>query len=117
MTDVRGKAVFVSGPITDVPDAGRRFAEARSRIAALGAYSVYDPYDTWAAFGMERGWGHEQYMLVNLQELIRSEGVRRVRPFYDLMVQLPGWELSAGCREERVVADAVGIERAGYDEL
>lgn len=114
-TAVTGKWVFLSGPITGMPDGNREeFARARDGMYGAGAAFVFNPAEQWREDdGTAPEWGHAAYMAVNLHELT-SHGTMRgrgsePRAYYDLVVTLPGWRESPGsCMEVAVAAD-IGI--------
>ena len=111
MASVKGKAVYLSGPMTGIPRWNcESFQDAHARLDSLGAREVYDP--------SEHEWmqhiDHERAMRESVTELaMESDRVpngSHTRPHYDLLVLLPGWESSDGCKVERMVAQACGIE-------
>lgn len=116
-------SVFISGPMSDDPHNHIcEFLDAHRRLNQLGAARVYDPALKWAeqvGRGLERDMSHEYYMRECIHELTRCgygpyEGADfdtvEIPPFYDLMVQLDGWQESNGAKLECIVAMACGIE-------
>ena len=111
MTDVRGKRVFLSGPVTGLlrDEAVSAFDEAWRLCDSRGAAGVYDPMSDVPPCST-----HETAMHVCLCELLTTllTGL-----YYDLLVSLPGWEASEGATLERQVAEAVGIPCVELGEL
>lgn len=112
MTDLGGKTVYLSGPVTGLAraDVERSFAGARMRYVSLGARYVHDPTAHVAVDA-----SHKQAMWACLQELLSRDHAGR--PAYDLLVSLPGWEASEGATLERQVAEAIGIPCVELGEL
>ena len=121
MTHVRGRRVYLSGPMTGIEGWNRAaFDEAEKRLRELGAsYEMFNP----ASDIDELSNGtHEQSMLYTVGMLVSTDWIEAdnllvTSPFYDLLVSLPGWEKSAGARLEREVAVACGIEVCDLDEV
>lgn len=111
MVEVDGKRIFLSGPVTGITDNNRREFEQTKELLVdeTNVDYVYDPVATWSDYGEAHGWTREQYMQANLMELMRMRNVLVMEPWYDLVVQLPGWKGSLGCMTEFVVARAIGI--------
>ena len=111
MTHVSGRHVYLSGPMTGLPDWNRAaFDEAEKRLLALGAQEPYNPANAIERF---KSLSHETCMYRSLVELVDEEWSTEPgypTPWYDLLVSLHGWEQSAGARLEREVAEACGIE-------
>lgn len=112
MVDVSGKNVFISGPMTGYENYNERaFTTLHIRLKLLGAETVYNPILQWVCEPqrISEKRTHESYMLECVQEIsrMRDDG----SPFYDMLVQLPGWRASEGARVEDVVAESCGIER------
>ena len=118
MTHVRGRRVYLSGPMTGLPDWNRAaFDEAEKRLVCepfdvMGAYNPADQIDDM------RPLSHEKAMYLSMHSLMSMDvaGSRFV-PYYEVLVSLPGWEKSAGARLEREVATACGIEVCNLDEV
>ena len=123
MNSVKGKHVFLSGPMSNEPDYGApAFAHAHAVVKRLGAYKVYNPAIQWLTErGAERR--HEDYMLDCIHELTSSEGRNIFSAYepspriYSVIVMLPGWESSSGSRLEYAVAAACGMEVIELSEL
>lgn len=121
--DVRGKSVFLSGPMSTIEHYNvGEFAKAHAIVKEAGAYDVYDPaIEYLTSDGQTRGRGHEYWMRKCIHELTGqfstdvfcASGVRR----YSLLVSLPGWESSEGAKLERMVAEACGIEVCDLSEV
>lgn len=107
-TDFNGKRVFLSGPVTGMPDWNRKaFLDAEVRLREAGASHVYNPArhaEEWAAAP------HESAMLATLHCLTQHaiEGARYA-PVFDIIALLPGWRQSKGALDEYHVARACGI--------
>lgn len=100
---IEGKRVFLSGPMTGLPDFNREgFAEARRACEAMGATVVFNPREAWGHTDKDRSW----YMRRDLHRLTLSDGDE---PMFDLVVQLDGWEHSNGAWCESRVAEECGI--------
>lgn len=109
-----GVRVFLSGPMSGIDGNNVvAFLDAHRRLRDLGAAYVYDPAAEWVVElrnGGETG-SHEYYMRKCIHELTRvgfdpdMDG-----PFYDVLIQLDGWEASDGAIMERSVAVSCGIE-------
>lgn len=125
MIDIKGKRIFLSGPMT-----GRwlhnvsEFAEAHARLKQAGAKYVFNPAIGYLCqrTETEQVKTHADYMTDCIHELTerkkRTQGWEDLIPRkYDLLVSLPGWEESDGAITERTVADACGIECVDYEEV
>lgn len=115
--------VFISGPMSDDPrNHICEFLDAHRRLNELGAAHVHDPAAQWVSevsHGLDYDRSHEHYMRECVHELTRMGygthegcewGFGDLPPYYDLLVQLDGWEKSMGARVEAEVAEACGIE-------
>ena len=99
---IKGRRVYISGAITNNPEAAAQFARAHKWLIDEGAADVFNPMA--AGVQVRRpGWTHEQHMLADLHMLTSGH--------FDLLLQLPGWTTSGGAQLERAVADMCGIER------
>ena len=113
MIDVKGKRVFLSGPMT-----GRHchnvvaFATAHARIKEAGAEWVFDPAVAYLRETREESerHDHDEYLRRCINELTRPRYGQKDGTVYDLFVSLPGWEESEGAATERAVAEACGID-------
>ena len=93
-SDIKGKRVYLSGPITSTKNYKGLFMFAEE-LAALGdAEQIYNPAARVPAF-----FTWEQAMYRCLSEITK----------YDMVVMLPGWSASRGARLERDVALACGM--------
>lgn len=87
--------IYLSGPITGVPDYKDRFARAAGYLERLGSFEVINP-----AAGIERpSWTWADWMLFDLHLLRRA----------DVLVSLPGSDNSPGARTEREFARGLGL--------
>ena len=118
MTHVRGRHVYLSGPMTGIEGWNRAaFDDAEKRLRSLGAQEPYNPANFIGRF---ESLSHAVCMYRSLVELVDEEWSTEPgypTPWYDLLVSLPGWEQSAGARLEREVAVACGIEVCYLDEV
>ena len=118
--DFNGKRVFLSGPMTSKPDWNREaFAQAEERCYELGAKHVFNPALTAPEDG-EPTAAHEQYMNATLHELTRwwrRGHIIQSRPFYDVLVMLPGWGTSKGANREYDVAESIGVPIVFAEEV
>lgn len=112
-----GRRVFISGPMTGLPDWNRaEFERAERELFGLGADKVFNPACI-APMPGEPSRPHEAYMAKTLNVLTRLDytGIPN-RPYYDCIVMLDGWWASDGARIERAVAEAIGIDVVEWDE-
>ena len=107
MGKLNGRHIYLSGAITNNPDAYDLFAMARRVASREGAHIVFNPLDERIQ-SMRPGWTHEQHMMADLHHLTSGH--------YDLLLQLPGWTFSGGAQLESAVADMCGIERADWSQ-
>ena len=117
MPSIKGKRVFLSGRMSDDPKTfhAHQFIDAHILCNEAGATEVYDPAVEWLKYnGPERT--HSDWMLESLSELTIREGFRSTR-YWDVLVSLPGWELSEGARTERTVAEACGMEVVELEDI
>lgn len=125
MIDVRGKRVFISGPMTGLDRYNvAAFAEAHADLREAGAREVFNPAISYLLEHGERAEvkGHADYMADCLHELTKRRhhglALDRYAPMkYDLLVSLPGWRESLGARFERDAAQACGIEVRDLEEV
>ena len=112
-----GKRVFISGPMTGMPDWNRaEFDRAERELRELDAAAVYNPAFMAPREG-ESALAHEWYMARTLNVLTRLDyAADPSRPFYDAVVLLDGWWKSDGATLERAVAEAIGIDVIEWDE-
>lgn len=100
-SDIKGKRVYLSGPITNTKNYKGLFMFAEE-LAALGdAEQIYNPA---AQISASSSW--EQAMHRCLSEITN----------YDTIVMLPGWNVSRGARLESDVALACGIHVVNLSE-
>lgn len=120
MTDVKGKVVFLSGPMSDDPEKYHvhEFVDAQLALYRAGAKEVYNPALEWIWQACEEH-SHAYWMRVSIQELTQRSGyVADDEPArFDLLVCMPGWNRSEGARTERMVAEACGIECVELSEV
>lgn len=112
MTHVRAKTVYISGPMTGMAGWGRKaMDDAEDRLLALGADDVHNPSRWIDDFAYRT---HEEAMVASVQYLVGWPGCQGT---YDVLVLLPDWFKSEGCKVERLVAEACGIEVCTLDEV
>ena len=93
-SDINGKRVYLSGPITNTKNYKGLFMFAEELTALGDAEQIYNPA---AQIPSSSSW--EQAMHRCLSEITN----------YDTVVMLPGWNVSRGARLEHDVAIACGI--------
>lgn len=100
-SDINGKRVYLSGPITNTKNYKGLFMFAEE-LAALGdAEQIYNPA---AQISASSSW--EQAMHRCLSEITN----------YDTVVMLLGWNVSRGAKLERDVALACGMRVVDFGE-
>lgn len=104
LPNVYGKSVYISGPMTNMPDHNRVALNRVERACVdAGAAEVYNP--AYLIPNLGKGWQRPDFMLVDLSTLLEM-----ARGNHMVMLQLPGWGLSTGCITEWMVAQQLGIE-------
>lgn len=91
--------VYVSGPMTGLPDLGFGALKAATARFRADGYDVICPTETpkpVRADGDEPT--HSDWMRASLRRLCDA----------DVIVMLPGWHDSMGCQQERNAAGAIG---------
>ena len=124
MVDLKGKAVFLSGPMSGRESYGvAAFAEAHAKLKAAGVHAIYDPAIEYLNSGAyEAVKPHTFWMGCCLRELVKETSLnilsdRYGECYYTALVSLPGWQDSEGARTERMVAEACGIDCYDLDEV
>lgn len=92
--DIKGKRVYLSGPITNTKNYKGLFMFAEELVKFGEAEQIYNPT---VQVPESSSWG--QAMTQCLSEITN----------YDTIVMLPGWHTSKGARLERDVALACGM--------
>lgn len=87
--------VYISGPMTGLPDFNRPAFHAAAAQLRQAGYEVRNPADV--RLGPDATWS--DYMRVDLPMLLEC----------DLVALLPGWHKSRGARLEYTVATDLGI--------
>ena len=97
------KKVFISGPMTGLPNLNRAaFDEAEQRLRRAG-FSVFNP----AKLDFDPGWSDCDIAEIDLAALKRC----------NYIYQLDGWEKSKGASAEWLVAKWCGIKTVNKDWL
>lgn len=108
---IRGIHVYLSGPMSGLPDLNRaEFAAARALCERLGAASVFNPATAWGHSDRPSSW----YMRHDLHHLTESDGDT---PRFGAIVMLDGWHASRCASLEYEVARMCGIRLVGIREL
>ena len=102
VSEIQGKSVFLSGPITGVDGYKDKFADAAEVIKALGANSVFNP-----AAKIPDSTEREEAMRICTSKVITS----------DCVITLPGWRDSEGACFEYVASEICGIPHYELKEL
>ena len=118
MAHVKGRRVYLSGPMTGLPDWNKAaFDDGMRLLAGFGA-DIDHSYNPADHIDEMRKWSHDRCLMASVRALCsRRPGPQHSIAAYDVLVSLPGWERSAGARLEREVAEACGIEVCDLDEV
>ena len=105
MIDLKGKNVQLCGRVSDLPRdrAESEFGCAESWCMAAGAKFVFNPCAI-----VDKAASHETAMRMCLSWLVNHA---------DVLVKLPGYEMSQGAWVECKVADACGIKSVQLIDL
>lgn len=115
--NVRNKRVFLSGPMTGLPDLNvGEFAIAHHRLKVAGAECIYDPAMNYLLRERTKRMTHDNWMRVCLHELTQPDQWNEGN-HYHVMVSLDGWHHSEGATLERAVAEAIGMEVCELDDV
>jgi hypothetical protein len=83
--------LYLSGPITGVPDGNRPAFKAAAELLRERGFRVVNP-----SLQEHEGWDWDRYMRRDIRWLMRCDGVAAI----------PGWEFSRGaCVEVRLALD------------
>ncbi len=122
---VNGRRVFLSGPMTGLPDMNRpAFVVAHAKLVEMGALEVFDPAMRYVdVTNKTREWYIRRCLhhITWGEKLQTTENVAPTRnprdvPYWHLLVSLPGWKMSRGAQLERLVAEECGIECVDWEE-
>lgn len=91
---VKGRKIYISGPIKDTPDHLKRFAAGAQWIDGMG-FTAVNP----CCLEHEADATYEDFMREDIRALLDCQGV----------YMLKGWEKSAGARAEHLVAVMIGL--------
>lgn len=108
--------VFLSGPVTGMPDNNRKaFGDAADRIAEHTGVrdNIYVPTER-----VRPAATHAEAMRECLLELVQGQFMDwNLYASYECLAQLPGWSSSPGAKVEAMVARAIGVPVVELDEL
>ena len=105
MSDLSGRHVFISGPMSGRDCYNKKaFDEAEMKAISLGATYTFNPC---CMIDEYKDKSHEECMLFTLHELTSGE--------YDSILPLDGWQSSKGATVEVADANACGIEMVSLD--
>ena len=102
VSEIQGKSVFLSGPITGVDGYKNKFADAAEVIETLGASSIFNP-----AAEIPDSTEREEAMRICTSKIITS----------DCVITFPGWQDSEGACFEYVASEICGIPHYELKEL
>ena len=102
ISEIQGKSVFLSGPITGVNGYKDKFADAAEVIKTLGASSIFNP-----AAEIPDSTEREEAMRICTSKIITI----------DCVVMLPNWRDSEGACFEYVASEICGIPNYKLKEL
>lgn len=100
--DLNGKKVFISIPITGKENAAReQCANVTTLIkSTFPECRVFTPFEV----APEKNMPDSYYMGKDIAQLMEC----------DIVIQMPEWEQSKGCRVENCVADNYGITKMSF---
>ena len=87
--------VYISGPITGVPDYMDKFAEAEKELKEK-SYTVVNPAKI--NYGMPEDMTYEEYMEIDIRLIELCDAIYMIR----------GWEMSRGANREYGYASGLG---------
>lgn len=96
------KKVYISGPMTGLPEHNTPAFKAAAATLRERGYSVCSPQETDDILGPLT---HEQYLRFDFDRVLEA----------DFLVALPGWEKSLGATAEILVAVRVGTPVWGWE--
>ena len=94
----RDSKVYLSGPITGIPDYKKKFKEKQKELWRQGFGWVVNPAEVNSH--MPFGMTHAQYMDMSYAMMSTC----------DTIILMKGWKASEGCRAEEAYARAHGME-------
>lgn len=100
----RRLSVYLSGPMTGLPEYNYpAFNAAARRLRSMG-YFVFNPAES---FDGDTSRPREDYMRKDIEMLLQA----------DMVALLPGWERSKGVAVELAVATSLGLLLHPFDDL
>ena len=118
MTHVKGRHVYLSGPMTGIKDWNRAAFDGAMRLLAGFGADTDHSYNPAAHIIEMHKWSHDRCLMASIRALCsRRPGPQHSIAAYDVLVSLPCWERSEGATLERYVAQRVGIEVCDLDEV
>jgi hypothetical protein len=105
MIDIKGKFVYISGPITgtDMDDTKNKFVKVHNKLWGLGAAKVCNPIyfgKPPSDLSLDTSQKWEYYMKNSLRSLVDCTTI----------VMMEGYHISKGARLEKFVAEQLGIK-------
>ena len=99
---INGKKVFISIPITGREELARKQCKEITDIlkSDFPDCELFNPFDV----APEKNMPDSYYMGKDIAQLMEC----------DIVIPMPGWEKSKGCRVENCVADNYGIYKIPY---
>lgn len=92
------KIIYISGPMTGLPNLNRSAFNAVARMLRDYQHIVINPVEIGASLPADATW--HDFMRADIAALCRA----------DTLVLLPGWERSAGAQLELHIAHRLGLE-------
>ena len=104
--NLRGLRVYLSGPVSnlDRKEVVEAFKAAKRELKAQGTAEVWSPPEEVPAEA-----DYSRAMRICIQALARDKDDDPLKPYFDLLVRLPGWQTSSGCVTETRVAGSCGV--------
>lgn len=103
--DLKNKKCFISIPITGVEDKARN--DIKNAISYLSKSFPTCIFISPFEVAPKKDMPDSYYMGKDVEKLMES----------DIIIQMPNWENSKGCRVENFIADTYNIAKISYDNL